>query len=373
MRFVIFGLTVSSSWGNGHATLWRGLLKALSARGHAVTFYEKDVPYYAATRDGWPPPANVELRLFGSLADLRHEAEHELSGADVAMVTSYCGEGADACDLVFESSAALKVFYDLDTPVTLDALQSGAKVPYLPSGGLAGFDLVLSYTGGRALTELTTRLGARRVSPLYGWVDPEIHCPAAPRAEFRSELSYLGTYAADRQRVLEELFVRTARAQSGSRFAIGGAQYPDSFPWAENIFFVRHLPPALHPAFFCSSRATLNVTRQAMAAYGYCPSGRIFEAAACGAPIVTDVWEGLDSFFAPGSEILPVRTSEDVQAVLALSDVELKRIAEAARVRTLKEHTAAARAIELERILNEANAVNAKESSGIEPESVVHV
>lgn len=353
MRFVIFGLSVSSSWGNGHATLWRGLLKALVTRGHTITFYEKDVPYYAETRDGWPLPEGVKLRLFSSLADIRDEVNCELSEADVAMVTSYCGEGAIACDLVLPSSAQTKVFYDLDTPVTLNALISGARVPYLPDNGLAEFDIVLSYTGGRALERLQKWLGARRVAPLYGWVDPDVYCPAEPRAEFRSELSYLGTYAADRQSALEELFVQTALARPGARFVIGGAQYPDSFPWTENIFFVRHLSPALHPAFFCSGRATLNITRRVMASCGHCPSGRLFEAAACGTPIITDMWEGLESFFCFDTEILPVRTSEDVLRYLARSDADLAKIAEAARARTLREHTAAARAIELEKILNE--------------------
>jgi len=367
MRFVIFGLTVSSSWGNGHATLWRGLLKALSARGHTITFYEKDVPYYAETRDGWQPPPSVDVRLFGSLTDVRDVAKRELSEADIAMVTSYCGEGAAACELVLQSNARLKVFYDLDTPVTLHTLALGERVPYLPDDGLAGFEIVLSYTGGHALQELQTRLGAQRVAPLYGWVDPEIHCPTEPRAEFRSELSYLGTYAADRQAALKELFVRAAHALPGVRFAVGGAQYPESFPWAENIFFVRHLPPALHPAFFCSGRATLNVTRQTMAKHGYCPSGRLFEAAACGTPIMTDVWEGLETFFHLETEILPVRTGEDVLARLTLSDAELLRIAEAARARTLQQHTAAVRAVELERILDEATT---GQVHSIEPDSV---
>lgn len=368
MHFVIFGLALSSSWGNGHATLWRGLLKALAQRGHTGVFYEKDVPYYADTRDGWPTPDGMELRFYRELEDVRDEAERELHDADIAIVTSYCGEGAMASDVVLNSGVAAKVFYDLDTPVTLDALQSGAAVPYLPHEGLAGFDLVLSYTGGRALEELQTRLGAARVVPLYGWVDAEIHCPAEPVAAFRSEMNYLGTYAADRQALLEELFVRTARIKPEARFAIGGAQYPDGFPWAENIFFVRHLPPSLHRAFFCSARATLNVTRRAMAEYGYCPSGRLFEAAACGTPIVTDVWEGLDSFFTPGSEILPVRSSTDVVEALALGDMELRRIAKAARERTLEEHTAMARAIELERILD---GVDSRAPGGIKPHSAL--
>jgi spore maturation protein CgeB len=352
MHLVIFGLTLSSSWGNGHATLWRGLLAALAQRGHTAVFYEKDVPYYADTRDGWVPPAGIRLRLYDDFDDIRQDSQRELRNADVAIVTSYCPDGIAASEIALDSHAGLKVFYDLDTPVTLDALNSGARVPYLPDAGLGGFDLVLSYTGGRALQELQTRLGAQQVAPLYGWVDPDLHRPAPALEEFRSELSYLGTFASDRQSALEELFVQPARLQPHRRFVIGGAQYPDSFPWSANIYFVRHLPPALHPAFFCSGRATLNVTRRAMAEYGFCPSGRLFEAAACGTPILTDVWDGLDTFFRYETEILPARTAEDVVNALGRSDLELQRIGAAARERALDQHTAAARAIELERILN---------------------
>jgi spore maturation protein CgeB len=350
MHIVIFGLTISSSWGNGHATLWRGLLKAISRGGHTATFYERDVPYYASTRDDWPLPQDIVLRLYESLDDLRAEAAREVASADVAMVTSYCPDGPTAAALVLESRAPIRAFYDLDTPVTLNTLRSGASVAYLPPDGLGAFDLVLSYTGKGALNELRSRLGARVVVPFYGWVDPEAHAPCSGQSEFRSTLSYLGTYAADRQSALEELFVRSARRLSSQRFLIGGAQYPADFPWSENIFFVRHMPPVLHPAFFCSSRATLNVTRRAMAEYGFCPSGRLFEAAACGTPLLSDMWEGLETFFAPGSEILPVSTHEDVLDALSLSDQELARIAEAARARVLAHHTAEHRVGELEAI-----------------------
>lgn len=356
MHFVIFGLTVSSSWGNGHATLWRGLLKALSRRKHTVTFYEKDVPYYAMTRDHWETPPGVKLRLYDSLEDILDEAQLDLKQADVAMTTSYCPDAELASSLVLDSPLAVRCFYDLDTPVTLDALHSGRPVPYLPAEGLAGFDLVLSYTGGKALTELQSTLGARNVAPLYGSVDPETHAPAAQRSDFRGVLSYLGTYAEDRQAALEELFVRPATRMPASRFVLAGAQYPGDFPWTPNIYFVQHLEPALHPAFFSSSRATLNITRRAMAQYGYCPSGRLFEAAACGATIITDWWEGLDTFFTPGDEILRVDTADDVIAALALPDTDLRHIAEAARQRALEQHTAEQRAITLESYCNQTAA-----------------
>lgn len=354
MHFLIFGLTVSSSWGNGHATLWRGLLKAMSRRGHTAVFYERDVPYYSSTRDAWEPPEGVRVELYESLDRICSDVEREIASADVALMTSYCTDGPGAAHLIFNSQVPLRIFYDMDTPVTLDCLRTGQTVAYLPTEGLSGFDLVLSFTGGRALSELQTHLGARAVAPLYGWVDPETHTPVAADEQLRSTLSYMGTYAPDRQGALEELFVSAAHQLPDERFVIGGAQYPGDFPWTRNIYFVRHLPPALHPAFFSSSRATLNVTRRAMAEYGYCPSGRLFEASACGVALISDTWEGIDTFFSPGKEILLVRTSSDVIEALSLSDGELRMIAEAARVRTLEHHTAEQRVLELESICGQA-------------------
>ncbi|MBA4136249.1 MAG: glycosyltransferase [Opitutus sp.] len=351
MKLVIFGLTISSSWGNGHATLWRALCRALAARGHDVTFFEQDRPYYAAHRDLHEMPGG-RLVFYAAWEQVRPIAARELADADAAIVTSYCADALAAAELLGEANA-LRVFYDLDTPVTLDALQTG-RVDYLGPNGLAGYDLVLSYTGGSALDELHTRLGARHVAPLYGSVDPDVHRPATPHARFFADLSYLGTYAADRQGTLEALFIEPARCARHRRFLIGGAQYPTDFPWQPNIFFVQHLEPAQHPAFFSSSRLTLNVTRRAMKAMGYCPSGRLFEAAACGAPVVSDWWEGLDQFFHPEKEIFVARGPEDVLRLLDLSDAELTFAGRSARARVLAEHTATHRAAELEQLLDEA-------------------
>lgn len=361
MHLVIFGLTISSSWGNGHATLWRSLVKAMLRRGHTVNFYERDVPYYASTRDVWELPEGGSLRLYSSLEEIRAEVKWDLDDADLALCTSYCADGPAASEMILDSRAEVKAFYDLDTPVTLDGLRSGAAIEYLPRGGLGDFDLVLSFTGGRALAELKSRLGARVVAPLYGSVDPETHFPVAAREEFRAALSYLGTYAADRQEGVDRLLLEPARLLADSRFVIGGAQYPEEFPWTGNIYFVRHLPPSLHPAFFCSGRATLNVTRRAMASYGYCPSGRLFEAAACGVPLLTDSWEGLETFFEPGREILPVSSSEDVLNTLSLSGAELAAVAQAARERTLGEHTGERRVVELERLCDSVGDASEKE------------
>ncbi|MFL6194308.1 MAG: glycosyltransferase [Thermoanaerobaculia bacterium] len=346
MKLVVFGLTISSSWGNGHATLWRGLCRALARQGHRIVFFEKDVPYYALQRDLREMPG-LDLRLYPGWEEILPAARRELADADAAMVTSYCPDGAAASDLVLSADLPRSVFYDLDTPVTLERLRNGEEVPYLPPGGLGGFDLVLSYTGGGALAELRDRLGARRVAPLYGSVDPEAHRPADPVPAFQADFSYMGTYAEDRQEALERLFLEPARQMPEKRFVIGGAQYPVEFPWGDNIFFVRHLPPADHPAFFSSSPLTLNVTRAAMARMGYCPSGRLFEAAACGTAVISDAWEGLDEFFAPGREIFTAGTPEEAIEILSLPREEIRRVARAARERTLAEHTAERRADEL--------------------------
>src|SRR5712672_1828794 len=276
MKLVVFGLSASSSWGNGHAVLWRALIRALAADGHLVVFFERDVPWYAQHRDQTVIEGG-RLVLYDEWNGVRPLAQRELADADAAMVTSYCPDALVATDLVLDAPG-LHVFYDLDTPVTLAELAAGNQVGYIGRDGLAPFDLVLSYTGGAALTALCQNLGAARVAPVYGSVDPDRYRPAAAPERDRAALSYLGTYADDRQGALKAFFIEPARQRPEARFIIGGAQYPNDFPWTENIFFFRHLPSPQHPEFYASARLTLNVTRRAMAAFGWCPSGRLFEA-----------------------------------------------------------------------------------------------
>ncbi len=359
MKLVIFGLTVSSSWGNGHATLWRGLLSAWTRRGHDAVFFERDVPYYACHRD-LTALAGCDLVFYPDFEQARRAAADQLRDAQVAMVTSYCPDGIAAAELVLESQAELKVFYDLDTPVTLADLAAGRPVPYLGPRGLAGFDLVLSYTGGKALDELCARLGASKAAPLYGHVDPARHYPAAGGNEPAADLTYLGTYAPDRQPHVEELLFRPARLSPERQFVVGGAMYPDTMDWPLNVRHLPHVAPADHPAFFCSGLATLNVTRAAMATMGFCPSGRLFEAAACRTATITDAWEGLDRFFEPGREILVCETA--AQVVDALKDRDLlQRVARAAYERALAEHTSEHRCAEMEGLFERALAGPATE------------
>jgi spore maturation protein CgeB len=358
VRIVVFGLTVSSSWGNGHATLWRGLIGALTAQGHHVTFVERDRPWYAEHRDLHALPGGT-LLLYREWTEVLAQWP-DLRDADALIVTSYAGDAVAAARLIVGDGRGARLFYDMDTPVTLARIAAGEAVDYVPPEGLGGFDLALSYTGGPALDALTGTLGAPAAAPLYGHVDPDAHRPAAPHPAFAGDLSYLGTYAADRQAAVERLFVAPAARLPAARFVLGGPGYGADFPWRPNIWFLDHVAPPDHPAFFCSSRLTLNVTRRDMAAMGWCPSGRLFEAAACGAPIVSDRWDGLDRFFTPGEEILLVDDADDVVAALGRSDAELGRIARAARERVLAEHASAVRAGELVALIERAAAGTAR-------------
>jgi spore maturation protein CgeB len=312
------------------------------------------VPYYAAHRDCFGLP-NGELHLYADFESVRDKAALALRDADAGMVTSYCPDALAATQLLLDSRVDVKAFYDLDTPITLDRLARGEAVDYIGPRGLRDFDVVCSYTGGPALGELQRVLGARRVAPLYGSVDPRLHAPTSAIDKYTADLAYLGTYAAERQAALDELLLLPARERPDRKFVIGGSQYPVDFAWGDNIHYLWHVPPAEHAAFFCSARLNLNVTRAPMAAMGYCPSGRLFEAAACGAALISDDWPGLDEFFS-ADELLIAHSARDVVAALDRSDEELRRMAALARERTLAQHTVEHRAQQLVTILEQAHA-----------------
>ena len=345
MKITIFGLTVSSSWGNGHATPYRAILKALHRRGHRIVFYEKDVEYYALRRD-FTHPIFCELVLYRTWDHIRERALRDAADSDVVITASYCPDGARINDELLELDRPLHVYYDLDTPVSLSNLEKG-DLPYVSQRQLPAFDLVLSWTGGDGLRELNERWGARMVRPLFGCVDPDIYCRVPGRPEFTSALSYMGTYAADRQEKVDLFFLEPARRREDLDFTLAGTLYPWGWRWPENVRRFDHVAPEQHPAFYSSSRLTLNITREDMARSGWCPSGRLFEAAACGTPIISDWWNGLSDFFTPGEEIVLARTSDDVMKALAMSDDELHRMAARARERTLAENTGDHRAQEL--------------------------
>ena len=358
MKLTVFGLTISSSWGNGHATPYRAILRALGRANHQVTFYEKDVEYYARRRDFFTCDY-CRLVLYPEWEHVRASALADAAASDVVLCASYCPQGARIVDEVQELARPLRVFYDLDTPITLKNLKPG-DLEYLRRDQVPGFDLYLSFTGGRILEELERDWGARLARPLYGCVDPEVHARVPALPEFESSLSYMGTYTADRQHKLDSLFLEPARRLPQEPFVLAGSLYPRSWEWPDNVRRFEHVAPGCHPALYSSSRMTLNLTRDGMACSGYCPSGRFFEAAACGTPIVTDDWEGLQTFFQDGEEIFVVDNAEEVVEVISSPDEALKTVAAHARQRTLEEHTGEHRAQQMLSYFEEARGLVAE-------------
>jgi spore maturation protein CgeB len=345
LSIVILGLSITSSWGNGHATTYRALVRALSERGHDILFLERDQLWYAANRD-MPRPPFCRAHLYQTLEELEWEWGDAIRGADLVIVGSYVPDGQDVGRLATRLAGGVTAFYDIDTPITLSGLAAGSCA-YLSAATVRDFDLYLSFTGGPALDLLESRYGAQRARPLYCAVDPDLYRPEL--AEPLWDLGYLGTYSTDRQPVLDALLIEPARRRPESRFVVAGPQYPADLAWPENVGRIDHLAPDRHRWFYARQRFTLNVTRADMVRMGYSPSVRLFEAAACGVPIISDWWEGLDTVFRPDSEILIARTADDVLRCLTGIDARARqRIAEAARERVLSEHTAAHRAAALE-------------------------
>jgi len=340
MKVVFLGLSITSSWGNGHATNYRGLVRALRERGHDVLFLERDVPWYAAQRD--EPRAGELYRWL----DVLRSHDGAVRDADLSVLGSYVPEGVAVGEWLLETAGGVTAFYDIDTPVTLAKLEAGDE-EYLSRDLVPRFDLYLSFTGGPTLERLEHHFGARRARAFHCLVDPAVYFPGAGGTDL--DLGYLGTYSDDRQPALERLLLEPAQRSPGRSFAVAGPQYPAELRWPENVERIEHLPPARHRAFYARQRFTLSVTRAEMVTAGWSPSVRLFEAAACGVPVLSDPWDGLAEFFEPGREILVAQDAAEVLAHLELPDDERDRIAERARARVLAEHTAAHRAEELER------------------------
>lgn len=343
LDFVFLGLSISSSWGNGHATTYRGLVRELAKLGHRITFLERDVEWYRDNRDA-PEPEGCTLELYTSIDELRDRFTKEVRDADVVIVGSYVPDGVAVAEWAVEHARGLRVFYDIDTPVTLQKMARG-HFEYLTPALVPRFDLYLSFTGGPTLDRIEDVLGSPAARHLPCGVDLERYAPIDVAPQY--DLGYLGTYSQDRQPTLECLLLEPARRLPDRRFLVGGPSYPDQ-EWPPNIARIFHVSPPEHPRFYCAQRVTLNVTRADMLAAGFSPSVRLFEAAACAVPIVSDVWEGLDRYFEPGREILLARTTEDVLRVITeMPDEELRAIGERARRRVLRDHGAASRARDL--------------------------
>jgi spore maturation protein CgeB len=344
LRIVVFGLTLSSSWGNGHATTYRALLRALARRGHDILFLERNVPWYRDSRD-LVDPGYCRLAFYDDLDEVETWSA-AVKDADLVIVGSFVPEGIALAGML-RPWARLLAFYDIDTPVTLARLQAGGA-DYVSAEIIPLYDLYLSFTAGPTLRVLEDEYGARSARALFCAVDPELYHPRPAPTPPRWALGYLGTYSADRQPTLEKLLIETARRAPDLRFVVAGPQYPVTIEWPANLDRIEHLAPEEHAEFYTSLGWTLNVTRADMIAAGYSPSVRLFEAAACGTPIISDVWQGLDEIFAVGKEIETAVDASQMLGLLRRPADDARAIGDAGRARVLAMHTADHRAATLE-------------------------
>jgi spore maturation protein CgeB len=344
LNITILGLSITSSWGNGHATTFRAIVKELHKAGHMVTFLERDVPWYANSRD-LPNPEYCKTILYKDLNELKKEHLDKIRTADLVIVGSYVPEGVEVGKWVCKEARGIKAFYDIDTPVTLAKLEN-RNYQYLSPDLIPAYDLYLSFTGGPTLDLLENKYGSPCARALYCSVDPRLYYPET--SETLYDLGYLGTYSNDRQPPLERLLFDAAKRWQQGKFAVAGPQYPDTLRWPENVRHILHLPPAEHRKFYNSQRFTLNITRADMIKAGYSPSVRLFEAAACGVPIISDYWEGLETLFVPGEEIFVSKSAGETLAFLKeMPDTDRDKAGELARKRILLKHSARHRAAEL--------------------------
>ena len=349
MKITIFGLSITSSWGNGHATTFRALCQALHRRGHRIVFFEHNVEWYQNNRD-LPHPPYCEVKIFESWEEILPAVRSELRDSDVAVVGSYFPDGIAALEEVLTSNVPVKAFYDIDTPITVRSLRESGRADYLLKSHLPELDIYFSFTGGPLLQFIQEDLSSPFAVPLYCSVDPDKHCALPADTRFACDMSYMGTYAPDRQPKIDEFLCAPARRLPEKKFIVAGPQYPAHIVWPENVERIMHLNPRHHAQLYSSSRVTLNVTRREMVMAGYSPSVRLFEAAACGAAIASDNWPGLETFFTPGREILLATGSDDIIHYLKnYDDAELRRIGRAAQDRVLAAHTSDVRAQEFER------------------------
>lgn len=350
MNIVIIGLSVTSSWGNGHATTYRSLMKGLKKRGHSVLFLERDMPWYSSNRD-MPTPEFCRLSLYDSVAQLRESFSAEIEQADLVITGSYVPDGIQIIEFVLDTASGIKAFYDIDTPVTIAKLRSNTCNYLLPQQ-VPDFDIYLSFSAGQCLKIFEYEFGSPDARPFYCSVDPELYYPLESAKKW--DLGYLGTYSNDRQPALTKLLLDAARKWEEGQFIVAGPQYPETIQWPENVERVDHLPPASHNEFYNRQRYTLNITRQDMVKMGFSPSVRLFEAAACSTPVISDYWEGIDSIFTPGKEILISASPDDTLKYLSkMPEKERREIGAKARETVLKKHTGEQRALELEQFISE--------------------
>jgi spore maturation protein CgeB len=360
LDIVILGLSLSSSWGNGHATTFRSLLRGLAEQGHRVTFLERDVPWYAANRD-LPDPDFCTLLYYHDLAELRARHTERLRRADAVVIGSYVPEGVAVIDMLAGLGCRQLAFYDIDTPVTLAKLAEGDE-EYLARRQIPLFDIYFSFSGGAVLERLRAEFGACNPQELYCSVDDDRYHDTGEAEVW--DLGYLGTYSPDRQPGLERLLIEPARRLPQMRFVVAGPQFPDSIDWPANVERIEHLPPSQHASFYSRQRFTLNVTRSDMVAAGWSPSVRLFEAAACRTAIISDPWRGLNELLPNWQAAIIAHSSDDVVLALTqLRDDAREALAAEAYRRVIRGHTGRARAHQFVEALKATQNAEASENA----------
>lgn len=354
LHVAFFGSSLVSAYWNGAATYYRGIIRAMHERGHRVTFYEPDAYERQQHRD-LEPPDWAKVVVYPNNEDAARRCMEEAHGADMIVKASGVGVFDDlleAAAVELKTASNLIVFWDVDAPATLERVQNNPQDAFRKL--VPRYDLVLTYGGGSPVIDAYHALGAKRCVPIYNALDPATHFPASPDKRFIADLAFLGNRLPDREARVHGFLFDAARRLPDRQFLIGGNGWDaDALP--SNVRHAGHVYTADHNAFNCSPMAVLNISRESMARFGFSPATRVFEAAGAGACLITDAWEGVEQFFAPGSELLVAHDGEEVAALLRdLKPARGRAIGEAAYRRVLAEHTYAHRVALLEQILEGA-------------------
>ena len=350
-RIAFFGSSLVSAYWNGAATYYRGIIRALHARGYEVTFYEPDAYQRQEHRD-IPDPDWARVVVYPNSTGGVQRALDQGCAADIVVKTSGVGVFDDLLEaevVARKRPGALTIFWDVDAPATLDRIHQNPADPFLRL--VPEYDLVLTYGGGEPVVNAYTACGARACVPIYNGLDPVTHHPVDRDARFRGHLGFLGNRLPDREARVDEFFFRAAAVLPDRQFLLGGNGWDDK-ERPRNVNYLGHVFTRDHNAFNCTPLALLNISRESMARYGFSPATRVFEAAGAGACVITDAWAGIDLFFDPGREILVASDGDEVAAHLrALTPARARAVGEAALRRVLAEHTYDSRVEQVEALL----------------------
>ena len=350
IKFVLLGLSITSTWGNGHASTYRSLIKGLHACGHRIVFLERDNFEFASTRDRITFPYCI-VYLYHSIVDLKKRFLNIILEADCTIVGSFLQDGSSIGRWIQSLRSGITAFYDLNTPVTFSKLEMG-DWEYIAPNLIPGYDLYLSTTGGLLLRILELKYNSPKALPLYCSFNPEDYF--VQLEEEKWELGYLGTFSSEKHAALKRFLLDVAIVKRNRQFVVAGSHYPHELPLPGNVEQIGYLAPEKHRDFYCSQRFTLNLTRPDMKFWGYSPNIRLFEAAACATPIISDSWEGMDTVFVPGSEILIVKNKWEIIEILNdMPESERRLIGQNAYNRVMTDHTSIHRAMLLESCIYE--------------------